>query len=78
VEVDPEPSMAWEVLLLQASDPLLSDVRMRQAIPHAIDAQDVADTTGFGLAKANPSAVATMSQYYTDAKAWPAYDPARP
>jgi peptide/nickel transport system substrate-binding protein len=78
VQVEPQPSMAWEVLLLQTSDPLLSDVRMRQAIAHAIDLQGVADTTGFGLAKANPSAVATMSPYFTDAqKVWPAYDPAK-
>jgi peptide/nickel transport system substrate-binding protein len=78
IQVSTQPSMAWEVLLTQTTDPLLSDVRIRQAIAHALDLQNVADTTGFGLVKANPSAVATMSPYYTDAqKVWPEYDPAK-
>ncbi|HEY7688818.1 MAG TPA: ABC transporter substrate-binding protein [Dongiaceae bacterium] len=76
VQVQPQPSMAWELLLTQTSDPLIGDVRIRQAIAHAIDLQTVADTTTFGLATANPSAVASMSPYFTDAeKVWPAYDP---
>jgi peptide/nickel transport system substrate-binding protein len=78
VQVDPQPSMAWEVLLTQTADPVLGDVRIRQAIAHAIDLQGVADTTTFGLASANPSAVATMSPYFTDnERIWPDYNPER-
>ena len=45
IQVATQPSMAWEVLLTQTTDPLLSDVRIRQAIAHALDLQGVADTT---------------------------------
>jgi peptide/nickel transport system substrate-binding protein len=75
IQVEVAPSMAWEMLLFQTADPLLSNVKLRQAIAHAIDIGQVTEGTTFGLGKPNPSAVASMSPYHTAVHdAWPAYD----
>ncbi|MGK9167199.1 ABC transporter substrate-binding protein [Inquilinus limosus] len=76
-QVTVTPTLSWAVLLLQTRDPLLSDVRVRQALARAIDGKQVAEAASFGLATPNPSAIATASAYHRDADAaWPAYDPA--
>lgn len=70
------PTLSWAVLLLQTRDPVLSDVRVRQALARAIDGAQVAEAASFGLAAPNPSAVAATSPWHTAAQAvWPAYDP---
>ncbi|MDR6292879.1 peptide/nickel transport system substrate-binding protein [Inquilinus ginsengisoli] len=74
-QVTVTPTLSWAVLLLQTRDPLLSDVRVRQALAQAIDGKQVAEAASFGLATPNPSAVAVASAYHTQAEAaWPAFD----
>lgn len=78
LQVFTESGMSWRVMLMQTNDPLLSDVRIRRAIAHALDLPQIAEMASFGLAHPNPSAVALSSGYYNDSfKAWPAHDPAR-
>ncbi|PZV36388.1 ABC transporter substrate-binding protein [Mesorhizobium kowhaii] len=75
--VSVQSSMAWQMLLLQTEDPILADLRVRRAIAHALDIQQIANAATYGLATPNPSAVPTMSPYYGDKQTiWPAYDPA--
>lgn len=77
MQVTVVPTLSWAVMLLQTRDPLLSDVRMRQALAHAIDGRQVAEAASFGLAAPNPSAIATASAYHHAADdSWPAFDPA--
>src|SRR5690606_4124770 len=49
------PGLAWSALLIQMRDPVLSNVKIRQAIAHALDLQEIADVRTLGLSKANPS-----------------------
>jgi peptide/nickel transport system substrate-binding protein len=71
-------TLDWTVLLLQTRDPLLADVRMRQAIAHAISVPLVAEASTFGLARSNPSAVQSRSTYHTALHdQWLKYDPER-
>ncbi|MBK0329758.1 ABC transporter substrate-binding protein [Rhodobacteraceae bacterium F11138] len=75
-KVDAAESAIWDTYLLNSDDPLLSDVRIRQAMAHAIDPQQIvaAITEGFGTA--SPSPVPPMSAYHTDVQAeYPEYDP---
>lgn len=73
--VSSTPGLSFTPMLLQTRDPLLSDVRMRRAISHAIDYDAIAETRTFGLAEWNPSAVAQASAYFDeDFLEWPAYD----
>lgn len=70
-------TLDWTVLLLQTRDPLLTDVRMRRAIAHAIAVPLVTEASTFGLAQPNSSAVQSLSVYRTPAhEEWLAYDPA--
>ncbi len=68
--------LSWSVLLMQTEDPLLKDIKIRQAIAHAINIEQVAIISTFSNASANPSAVPEASPYYSGAhrKWWP-YDP---
>lgn len=76
VRVHRHETLDWTVLLMQTRDPLLSDVRMRRAIAHALSPRLITDVSTFGLAQANPSAVMRASRFYNDSfAAWPAYDP---
>ena len=73
--VDAAESAVWDTYLLNSDDPVLSDVRIRRAMAHAIDPQRImaAITEGFG--KASPSPVPPMSANYTDVQAkYLAYD----
>lgn len=54
----------WEVLMMQNTDPLLSDRRLRQAIGHAIDIDALTAGATNGLGKPNPSAVPRASSYF--------------
>jgi peptide/nickel transport system substrate-binding protein len=72
------PGLNWSALLLDVDDPLLANPKIRLAIAHALDLEQIAEARNMGLAKANPSAVSDSSSYYAPHFVqWPAYDPAR-
>lgn len=76
--VETAQGLGWSVILVQTADPLLSDIRIRQAIAHALDLKQIAQARTYGLAEANPSAVARSSTFFDDGFLdWPAYDPAK-
>jgi len=76
--VETAPGLGWSAILVQTSDKLLSDPRMRLALAHAIDIKQIAQAQTYGLAEANPSGVAKASAFYDDGfLAWPDYDPAK-
>ena len=66
VTVSSVVSLVRAVLLIQTDDPLLSDVRVRKAIAHAINTPVVAEIATSGLAIANPSVVQTVSPYWNE------------
>lgn len=57
VDVLESTTLGWSVLLMQTRDPLLSDVRIRRAIAHAVDRQMVANFNTYGYAQVNSSAI---------------------
>ncbi|BBK29892.1 peptide/nickel transport system substrate-binding protein [Stella humosa] len=70
------PGLGWSSILIQTRDPLLANVKIRQAIAHALDLAEIADVRSMGLTKANPSAVAAATAYFQPSFLdWPAYDP---
>ncbi|MBL3701180.1 ABC transporter substrate-binding protein [Sulfitobacter sp. BDSS02] len=74
-KVDATQSAVWDTYLLNPNDPVLADVRIRQAMAHAIDPSQImaAITEGFG--EASPSPVPPMSKNFTEVQAeYPAYD----
>ncbi len=76
VRVHEQELLSWTVLLLQSDDPVLSDVRIRRAIAHAIDRDGIAMVATNGLVKPNPSAVPRVAPQHGPAHdEWPAYDP---
>jgi peptide/nickel transport system substrate-binding protein len=78
MQVSVQPSFGWQVLLLQTRDQLLSDVRIRRAIAHAIDRKELASALSFGLAGPNPSAVPVASPYAGKTFVeWPEFDVAK-
>lgn len=78
MQVSSVPGLAWAVMLLQTDDPLLSNVKIRQAIAHALDLKQIAEARNLGLADANPSAVSDATAFFNaHFTQWPAYDPAR-
>jgi peptide/nickel transport system substrate-binding protein len=67
----------WYALLINTDDPLLRDLRIRQAIAHAIDYQSLARAATLGNGRYNPSVVAMGSPYHDAAMdAGYSYDPA--
>lgn len=58
----------WTAILIQTSDPLLSDIRFRRAIAHAINIDQVAAISTFDRGVANASAVPVSSPYYGEAQ----------
>lgn len=71
------PGLSFTPLLIQTRDPLLKNVKLRQAIAHAIDFAQIAQVRTNGLSTFNPSGVAQASAYFDDSfLAWPKYDPA--
>ncbi|WP_256987894.1 ABC transporter substrate-binding protein [Bordetella genomosp. 9] len=77
VKVATSPVMSLTALLMQTRDPLLSNVKLRQAIVHAIDAGQLVAAVGDGLMQPSTSMVPLISSYYdkTQQEAWK-YDPA--
>lgn len=58
----------WDALLINSRDPLLKDVRIRQAMAHAIDRDQVIAVISEGQGRANPSPLPPVSSYFTDAE----------
>ncbi|MEJ8574181.1 ABC transporter substrate-binding protein [Microbaculum marinum] len=78
IEVLHTDGLSWTPILIQTNDDLMSDVRMRKAVAHAIDLDQIAKTRSDGLASGNPSAVAQASAFFDeDFLKWPEYDPAK-
>ena len=63
-------------LLIQTNDPLMSNVKLRQAVAHAIDFKQIAAARTAGLAEFNPSGVPQASAFFDqDFLKWPDYNP---
>ncbi|QRM31853.1 ABC transporter substrate-binding protein [Microvirga sp. VF16] len=60
-------NMGLSTLLIQTRDPLLSNVKLRQAIAAALDTPQIANAVTEGLAKHNNSIVPLSSSYHTAA-----------
>ena len=67
---------AWDTLLVNAQDPVLSDVRIRQALAHAIDRDQIVEVISEGRGESNASPLPSVSSFYSDVQkeALP-YDP---
>ncbi|CAM5761173.1 ABC transporter substrate-binding protein [Bosea minatitlanensis] len=72
------PSATKHAILLQSRDPLLSNVKMRQAIAAALDLDEIVGSASNGLGQTNNSAVYVTSPFYDDVqKQRYTHDPAR-
>ncbi|AZO80131.1 MULTISPECIES: ABC transporter substrate-binding protein [unclassified Bosea (in: a-proteobacteria)] len=72
------PSATKHALLLQTRDPLLGDVRMRQAIAAALDLDELVAQASNELGNTNNSAVYVSSPYYSEVQRQRyRHDPAR-
>lgn len=77
VEVDSGPGVILTYLMMHNEDPLLSDVRVRRAIAHAIDRQSIVDVKFQGRAAlATGLLPASHWAYEPDVPVYP-HDPAR-
>ncbi len=64
-------------LIIQTRDPVLGNVKLRQAIASAIDTQELVAQITDGIGKPNPSIIPALSAYYGPVqKQGRAYDPA--
>jgi peptide/nickel transport system substrate-binding protein len=68
VEIRLEPDSVKHVILFQTRDPLLSNVKLRQAIAASLDLSQVVDASSNGLGKPNPSAIPLTSSYHDAAQ----------
>ena len=77
IQVSVSPIMAICGLLFQTNDPLLKDVRIRQAIAHSLDYGQMVTALSNGLSQPNNSAIPQTSAFYSAAaKQGYSYDPA--
>ncbi|WP_439499388.1 ABC transporter substrate-binding protein [Bosea sp. (in: a-proteobacteria)] len=65
VELSVVSSMGLVGLILQTRDPLLKNVKLRQAIAAALDTKEIVDAVTDGLGKVNNSMVPSLSAYHT-------------
>ena len=78
VQVKSTPGLSWTPILIQTDDPLMSNVKIRQAIAHAVDFEQIAEARTSGLSGFNPSGVAQASAFFDeDFLEWPDYDIAK-
>jgi len=68
VQLHESGSLGLNVLLMQSTDPLLRDVRVRRAIAHAINLQQLASAVSLGAVHPNPSVIPLISPYYSAAQ----------
>jgi len=64
IRVETTTAMDAYVLLLQTSDPVMQDVRLRQAIALCIDTEGLTRVVTHGAARPNNSPVPSVSPYY--------------
>jgi len=77
IQVSVSPIMAICGLLFQTNDPLLKDVRIRQAIAHSLDYGQMVTALSNGLSQPNNSAIPQTSAFHDEvAKQGYQYDPA--
>lgn len=78
IQVSVQPGLAPTTFTLQTRDPLLSNVKLRQAIAAAINFDELVGSVTYDLTKPNNSLVPVSSPYYSDLqKKGFSYDPAR-
>jgi peptide/nickel transport system substrate-binding protein len=77
IKVAHAPVMGLTMLLMQTRSPQLSNLKLREAIAHAIDYKQLAAAVNEGMADANNSLVPSVSPYYSavEKQGWD-YDPA--
>lgn len=66
-KIEQAETAVWDTLLINSRDPLLQDVRIRQAMAHAIDREQVIQVISEGQGRSNPSPVPPVSSYFSDA-----------
>lgn len=78
IELDIAANAQRHVMLLQTDDPLLKNVKLRQAIASALDSEQIALGTSQGMATASNSNISVASAFYSPVqKEGYKYDPAR-
>ncbi len=78
LSVNSSKGLGWNTLLIQTNDPVLKDVRIRRAIAHAIDLEQITEVRTDGQAQPSPSPVSPAMSFFNDSfRAWPAHDPAK-
>lgn len=78
ISIEVAPNAQRHGLLIQTNDPLLKNVKLRQAIASALDTQQIALGTSQNMATPSNSNISTASAFYTDVeKKGYQYDPAR-
>lgn len=78
VRIHDQALLNWTVLLVNTNDPVLSDVRVRRALGHAIGRNEIVQANTGGRSRVNSSAVPVASEYHTSLHdIWYAYDPQR-
>lgn len=76
VTVQTAPGLSLTAVLIQTKDPVMSNTKLRLAIAHALDLDEIARVKTEGLSPANPSGVPQSSAYADPLfRTWPAYDP---
>lgn len=74
--VQSAPGLSLSAILIQTNDPLLSNVKLRRAIAHALDLSEITSAKTGGLISFNPSGVPQSSAYFDPSfLTWPSYDP---
>jgi peptide/nickel transport system substrate-binding protein len=68
IRIESAPTEDIYAILLQTSDPMLRDIRMRQAIALSVDAKALARAVGWGLMQPNTSFISRISPYYKAGK----------
>jgi peptide/nickel transport system substrate-binding protein len=76
IDIYQHATLDWTVLLMQSNDPLLSNVKMRRAIAHAISPSLITEVSTFGIADPNSSAVQSINKHHSAVHdKWLEYDP---
>lgn len=75
IDVPLDPSTVIEVMLLNHKDTLISDVRVRKAVAHALDIEGITEAVTFGLATPANSPIPNALLYYDPDLPPIGYDP---
>ena len=71
------PGLEWNALLIQTTDPLFRDPRVRRAIAMAIDMPKLATAVNYGISsRPNPSPIPIVSRWHSSGQdRWVPFDP---